>query len=183
MRFARRHQLNTAHSKLLLFNSGSVTNHGIIVNDKHQRGFTLVEIVAVLITTAILAAYAIPRMMGPGEFAVRTNADRLLAALQYAQTLAQRQGVPTSMVYTAMTISVKQGGLNVKLATENNSTDYIFEVHPDVTITPACGHFTVTFGANGVPTAGAPCVFNIIENGATRFTVTVETSGYSYLGT
>ncbi len=156
------------------------------MNDKHQRGFTLVEIVVVVITTAILAAYAIPRMMGPGEFAVRTNADRLLAALQYAQTLAQRQGVPTSMVYTGTTISVMQNGTNVKLATERDSSgEYVFDVHPDVTIVPQapCATNTVTFGANGVSTVGVRCVYNIIENGATRFTVTVETSGYSYLGT
>lgn len=163
------------------------------MNDKYQRGFSMVEIVVVAITAGVLAAYAIPRMMGPGEFAVRTNADRFLAALQYAQTLAQRQGVATRVVIDTgtapATISVQQtdGVLwnTVKLATENNSAgNYIVDIHPEVAIAPqAPCAATIVFGTNGIPSAvPVRCFYNINEDGVKRFSVTLEPSGYSHLG-
>ncbi len=144
----------------------------------------MVEIVVVAITAGVLAAYAIPRMMGPGEFSVRTNADRFLAALQYAQTLAQRQGVATSVMLGTTAFSVQQNGTYVKLATENNAAgDYIVDIHPEVAIAPKapCVATTIVFGTNGIPSSVVPCTYTINENGVTRFSVTLEPSGYSHL--
>lgn len=148
------------------------------MNNKQQRGFTLVEITAVMVIVTVLAAYAIPRMAGPGEFAARTNADRLLAALQYAHTLAQRQGIATSLVLSSATFSVQQYGAYVKLATENNAAgNYIVDVHPEVTITSSCG--TTVFNADG---GAAACTYSIKEGGVTHFTILVETSGFVHFG-
>lgn len=156
--------------------------NGNAVNDKYQRGFTLVEVIAISVVAVVLAAFAIPRMMGPGEFAVRTNADRLLAALQYARTLAQTQGVATSVEVNSLTISVKQGAV-VKFAMEDGTGDYTFNVHPDVAVSIAGCTSPFTFGWAGERTTdvASPCVFSFIENGATRFTVRLETTGYAYL--
>lgn len=137
----------------------------------------MVEIVAVMVIAVTLSAYAIPRMMGPGEFAVRTAADRLVAALHYAQVLAQRQGVSTSVVITGTDpqITVKYtSGAVVSLANETYS-DYRIRLHSDVSITSG----TVTYGTDGIPTAGAGA-YSVQENGVTRYTITVESSGHAH---
>lgn len=138
----------------------------------------MVEIVAVMVIVVTLSAYAIPRMMGPGEFAVRTAADRLLAALHYAQVLAQRQGVSTSVVIAGadpqITVKYTASGTVVSLANETYS-DYRIRLHSDVSITTG----TVIYGTDGIPTAGTG-TYSVQENGVTRFTVTVESNGHAH---
>lgn len=143
-----------------------------------QNGFTLVEVVAVMVIVVVLAASAIPRMTGAGEFAARMAADRLAAALQYAQTLAQRQGVATSVIVAANApnLTVVQNNLAVSMQSESYNGEYKVDFHPEVSATPSS---TVTFGTDGIPGSGT--AFSVKENGVTRFTVTVEATGFVYL--
>ena len=59
------------------------------------RGFTLMELIVVMLLTAILAAFALPRFFGAGAFANRGFSDQALAALRYAQkdAVAMRRNV------------------------------------------------------------------------------------------
>ena len=68
-----------------------------IPNRPTQGGFTMVEVVAVTVIMVVLAAYAVPRMMSSTDVSAKVTADRVLAALYIAQTLAQRQGVATGV--------------------------------------------------------------------------------------
>lgn len=133
-------------------------------NKQFQGGFTIVEIVAVMVLATILAAFAIPRMMSSSDVAAKVTADRVLAAMHIAQTLAQRQGVATSVEITAppspgspSNLAVKQGVSVVILATQNyngaDTSNYSLTLHPDAIIDPSA--LTITYGANGIPTAGA----------------------------
>lgn len=157
-------------------------NSRIVHSKSRQAGFTLVEIVAVTVIVTILAAYAIPRMMGPGEFAVRTAADRLVAALHYAQTLAQRQGISTSVEIgfsSAYTVTVKQSGSAVKLQNE----DYLVVLQSDVSISYSpVGCSTLIFNASdGVPSP-TTCTYLVNEDGVKRYKVTVQPTGFVQLG-
>lgn len=150
----------------------------IMSSKSRQAGFTMVEIVAVTVIVVILAAYAVPRMMGPGEFAVRTAADRLVAALHYAQTLAQRRGVETKVEISTQ-IKVIQGVTPVSFPSETGNT-YVVDIHSDVTITPTG---TLTFDSNGVPNVGGVAkIYDVNENGVKRYTVTVQPTGFVQLG-
>jgi len=51
-------------------------------------GFTLVELVAVLVVTTIVAAYAGPRLFANGAFTERGYADEIAASLRYARRIA-----------------------------------------------------------------------------------------------
>lgn len=149
----------------------------------------MVEVVAVLVIVVVLAAAAIPRMMGSGDVAARVTADRVLAALHYAQTLAQRQGVPTSAVFAdepmlpvTAGLTVYQSGVQVGLATQNyDGTDtggkYNVSLEPEVVFNPVSG--VVAYGADGIPTAGAGTSYTISGSGIT-IKIKVEQTGFAH---
>jgi prepilin-type N-terminal cleavage/methylation domain-containing protein len=56
-----------------------------------SRGFTLIELVLVLVILGTLSAYALPRWE-PADTTVAAQADRLARDLRHAQALAMNQG-------------------------------------------------------------------------------------------
>jgi len=76
----------------------------------HTRGFTLVELVAILILVGILAFVALPRMdllRGWDEIGYR---DRVAATLQYARkaAVAQRRTVRVTIANSGFTVEVQR---------------------------------------------------------------------------
>ncbi|MDO8813138.1 MAG: prepilin-type N-terminal cleavage/methylation domain-containing protein [Gallionella sp.] len=59
--------------------------------DKHQSGFTLVELIMTIIIIAILAVVAVPRFTDSDAFQSRGFADQVQATLRYAQKVAIAQ--------------------------------------------------------------------------------------------
>lgn len=57
-----------------------------------SRGFTIVELVAVMVVMGILAAFAAPRFFQRGAFDARAFTDQTRGMLQYAQKAAVAQG-------------------------------------------------------------------------------------------
>lgn len=147
----------------------------------------MVEVVAVAVIATILAAYAIPRMMGPSDVAAKITADRVLAAMHIAQTLAQRQGVATGVAVTApnqlaVSLAVFQAGIPVSFSTQNyDGTDtggiYDALLHPEVTIIPA---INIAYGTDGVPTSGAGITYTIAHGNLDEFKIKVEPTGYAH---
>jgi len=60
-------------------------------NAKEQKGFTLVELIAVLVIVGILAVAAVPRFFDSNVFQARGAADQVTAALRYGQKVAIAQ--------------------------------------------------------------------------------------------
>ena len=58
---------------------------------RRQRGFTLVELIAVLVVAGLLAAVAMPRFFRQDSFDARSFADQNVSMLRYAQKLAIAQ--------------------------------------------------------------------------------------------
>jgi type II secretion system protein H len=72
-----------------------------------NKGFTLIEIAAVLVIMALLTTLAIKHMGGGAEMSAYGDADRLVADLRYAQSLAmtRSQNITVEIDSDSWTIS------------------------------------------------------------------------------
>jgi len=59
---------------------------------RNNAGFTLIEVVGVLVIIGILAALVIPRMSSTSQFDLTSNAEVIKNQLFYAQGMAMKQG-------------------------------------------------------------------------------------------
>ncbi len=66
-----------------------------------ERGFTLIELILVMAIAGILAAVAVPRMVGRNAFDERGFADQLAATVRLAQKLAVSQRTDVFVRLTA----------------------------------------------------------------------------------
>lgn len=72
-----------------------------------QRGFTLAELIIVLLLTGILAVVAIPRFVQTSEFASRGARDYVASGLRYAQksAVAMRRNVCVDVGASALVVT------------------------------------------------------------------------------
>ncbi len=143
---------------------------------KGRAGYTLLELVAVLIVIGILAAVLAPRFIEASAFEGGTAADKLLVAARYAETLAQNQGVTTSLTVGANSFSVTQNGAAVPDPTLQSST-YVTPIPSGVVISPKA---TVSFSrTESFQSVTVPTTFTVTGLGSSA-SVYVTATGYIY---
>lgn len=74
-----------------------------------NRGFTLAELVMVLVIVSVLAVAALPAFFSRLTFDTRRFADQVRAAMQYAQKVAVAQRRNVCVTVTASSLSLTQG--------------------------------------------------------------------------
>lgn len=123
----------------------------------HQRGFTLTELITVIVILGIISVVALPRFFTVSDFEDRGSADQVKAALRFAQktAIAQHRNVNVTLAQGASpdcTTTLTGGNLSctVKSALTGAGT-YTFDAlgrpSPNAQATVAIGSTTITIEA------------------------------------
>lgn len=79
---------------------------------RRTAGFTMVELITVLILTGILAALAVPRLIGSGDNAAQVFGDQLVSGLRLAQKSAQAHRRLVCATLSARALTLRMAAAN-----------------------------------------------------------------------
>ena len=142
------------------------------------RGFSLIELIVVIVLMAILVGVAVPKFFGQGDFEGPAFAQELASAARYAQKLAVVSGCPVRLTVTTSGYSLFQpqpttppctGTPTMTLNVKHPATGENFVASVPAGVTVSAG--TVLYSAAGVPNAAA--TFTVAD-----LNVNVLASGY-----
>lgn len=150
--------------------------------DNWVRGFTLIELVMVLVMLGVLAVFAAPRVFNRSDFEARGFHDQTLSTLRYAQktAIAQRRAVCVAFTATSVTLTraSAEADSNCDTPLTGSRGEAVLQAPNNVgfTATPA----TFRFDGLGQPLEGASTPApRTIQVGNTDRTITVEAvTGY-----
>lgn len=131
---------------------------------KQSAGFTLIELIAVMVIVGILAVFAAPRFIDANLFKARGFADQVQATLRYAQKTAIAQRRNVCAVLTASTVTL----------TVANASGAASPCGP-ILVLPAGGN-TIT-APSGITLAYSSSSFNFDALGKTTTAQTITVSG------
>jgi MSHA pilin protein MshC len=121
----------------------------------NNKGFTLVELVTILIVTGVLAAFAIPRMMDRTGFASRGFYDQAQGAVRYAQKVAVAQR-------RQITLTISVGGISTSAIDPATGAALSLAAPSGVSLAPAT---SFTFDALGTPSFGSQLAISVNSTG------------------
>lgn len=143
---------------------------------KNHQGFTLIELITVLVLMSVLGAYALPRMTDTGVQQVQTGRDDIVAALFSAQQLAmvRSSDIQLSTTATQVDIRLDTNGNGIFLPAESvmvGGVQYPVTLPFGVTVDVA----TFDFDRLGRTAASTLTV----AKGSASAIITVSSSGYA----
>ncbi len=115
----------------------------------HHRGFTLIELIMVLVILGVLSAYVLARW-SPGDSAVHAEAAQLARDLRHAQALAMSLGTPLDFVASGGGYSVTDGTSIIQ--DPSRGEPFLHTLANGVNRGGTCG--TVRFDTLGRPLSG-----------------------------
>jgi MSHA pilin protein MshC len=145
-----------------------------------QVGFTLVELVLVIVLLAILSAIALPRFFGRSAFDERVFFDDTLNALRYTQKIAVATGCNTRFSISNNSYalirddSCDSGNFSSNLTLANPVSPDTAYTGSQANISLSASYANTTFNALGEADRN-----NLILVGARRISV-VAATGFSY---
>lgn len=123
---------------------------------ERNAGFTMIELVVVLLLLGITAGIALPRLTGMSDFRALAFRDSVAGGLRFAQKTAtsHRRVVCATFTATTMTLAMSAGGTcNVPLALPGGSASVASPDASNIYFSPVPGN--VFFQADGRITSDA----------------------------
>jgi MSHA pilin protein MshC len=150
---------------------------------RHEYGFTIVELVAVMVIAGILAAIAAPRFIGVDAFEARGSYGTLASALRYAQktAIAQRRNVYVAVNTSARTVCLGYTS-NCSSAVIDPATQAAYSKTLSSNVTITASTTPIGFDGLGRPVPNTVATFtvqNAVVPSESSRTITVEAeTGY-----
>jgi MSHA pilin protein MshC len=155
--------------------------------DKFQQGFTLIELITVIILLGILSAFAISRFPSAESFSTRIISNQVIASARLAQQTALSR---SSMVNTTLAISENLGNWNLVISGAVNQAIEVDrgseQIRFGTNLVAACSTLaaaplTITFDGDGnrVPAQN----LRICIDADSDVELCISPSGYAYEGT
>lgn len=121
-----------------------------------EEGFTLVELVAIILLVGILAFTAVPRYLNKSIIDASVMAEQLANDIRYTQSLAMTSGQGNRINLTASTyqITTSSGGPLVHPVT--GSAGPITLNNVTLSVNPALANSYVGFDSKGIPYTDMP---------------------------
>lgn len=148
----------------------------------HQHGFTLIEVIAIIVIIGVVAAVVISRMTSTSSFSVVSEAEILKGHLRYAQYRAMSHTETWGINFSANGYSLlyNKAATTSKLPNEDSSTHALTS---GITITTGAGsavHFNEW--GNPVDDAGvlltADKTITLSDGSATRSITITQNTGF-----
>jgi MSHA pilin protein MshC len=134
-----------------------------------QRGFTLIELITVMILIGIVSVTLFSRVGPVGTAAIQSGRDDLIAALFFAQQTAMMRPNIT-LVISANSISVNENGTPV------TDSPYPLAMPNGVALTPV----NLTYDKLGRTTATTITLTGSGNSSGVSASIKVEASGYAF---
>ena len=130
------------------------------------KGFTLVELVLVILLLSIISAIAIPKFFSTNDYQVRAAYDETVNAVRYAQKLAVASGCDVQVQLTTSGYALQQR------ASSCNSGDF-------VNISAQHPFSTTSFADVTISSPSSSFIFDTMGRSSSSVTVTIGSYSFS----
>ncbi|OZG70849.1 type II secretory pathway pseudopilin PulG [Hahella sp. CCB-MM4] len=158
---------------------------------RRQAGFTLVELILVLILISVLAVSAIGLFSTKGGYTARTTADLILAQARVAQQVALGRALASNVSFSVsrssdeMTLGVTQDSFSSSRTTDVQDVTVSWKESGTTSCTGgSTSDFTMQFNRNGdaFSPGGNPVNTLICVVGSQTIPICISSLGYAYEG-
>lgn len=149
-----------------------------------QRGFTLIELIMVIVMLGVLAVFAAPRIFNSGDFYARGFHDETLGLLRYAQkaAVAQRHTVCVTFTSTEASLTMATAASTFNCATATALTGpkgaSTITARPGVSYSPTPTNFNFDGLGQPITSTGAAMAKQTIQIGNAADVIVETSTGY-----
>ena len=142
------------------------------MNQHRQTGFTLVELVMVIVLLGTLSAVALPKFFEKNTYSERAFFDDTLNAVRYAQKLAVATGCNVQVSISSNSYTLTRQGTSSSTSCPGGSTYSLAVPHPS----SGASSYSGTESGVTLTSTVSSFIFNALGSVSTDATVTVNGS-------